>query len=142
MSAGINQSNRLRIVATSLGVIGAVLWFMPFVEVRFMGVSAFQTGSHIGGIAYLLLLACFAYAALSWMNMHVPRAIAAFTGLAICLLFIAQAGSATMWGLGTLSVVMVASAALALIDCRREARSAAASCTFDDSLQATRGARQ
>lgn len=94
-----------RTLGTVLGVVGVVLWFMPFAYVDFMGVGAYQTGTHIGGIAYLLLLASLAYAVLSWMEQHVPRIIAASVALVICLMFLASAGASAAWGLIALTLV-------------------------------------
>ena len=88
-----------KIAGTVLGVVGMCLWFMPLAYVDFGGMQAFQTGSHIGGIAYLMLFASFAYAALSWMEQHVPRIMAATVALAVGLLFMAQAGGSMAWGL-------------------------------------------
>lgn len=64
-----------------------------------MGYDAYQAGHHIGGIAYLLLLASGAYAALSWMELRVPRLIAGAVVTGIASLFLVQAGSAAAWGL-------------------------------------------
>ena len=69
-----------------------------------------------GGIAYLLLLSSLAYAVLSWIEQHVPRIIAASLALAICLLFLAQAGSSVAWGLIALIIVSSASIVLAIRD--------------------------
>lgn len=105
-----------KIIGTILGVVGAVLWFMPLAYVNFMGVNAYQAGNHIGGIAYLLLLASLAYAGLSWAALHIPRIIAASVASAICLLFFVQAGSSAAWGLIGLIIVSIASVALAFRD--------------------------
>jgi hypothetical protein len=105
-----------KLISTLLGVVGLLLWFMPLVNVEFMGQEAFQTGQHIGGIAYLLLLTSLSYATLSWLEQHVPRIIASGVGIAICVLFMVQAGSATAWGLAGLAGVNLVSLALAILD--------------------------
>ncbi len=105
-----------KVIGTILGVVGVFLWFMPLIYVSFMGIDAYQAGNHIGGIAYLLLLASLAYAVLSWIEQHVPRIIAASVALAISLLFIVQAGSSAAWGLFGLIVVNVAGIIAAIRD--------------------------
>jgi len=105
-----------KIIGTALGVVGVLLWFMPLVSIQFMGLNVYQAGHHIGGIAYLLLLASLAYAILSWMELHVPRIIAASVATAICLLFFVQAGMSTDWGLMCLTCVSIASIVLAVRD--------------------------
>jgi hypothetical protein len=105
-----------KILGTILGVVGVLLWFMPLAYVNFMGMDAYQAGNHIGGIAYLLLLSSLAYAVLSWIEQHVPRIIAASLALAICLLFLAQAGSSVAWGLIALIIVSSGSIVLAIRD--------------------------
>lgn len=105
-----------KILGTILGVAGVLLWFMPLVYVNFMQVDAYQAGNHIGGIAYLLLLASLAYAVLSWIEQHVPRIIAASVALAISLLFLVQASSSAAWGLIGLIVVSIAGIVVAVID--------------------------
>lgn len=105
-----------KIIGTILGVVGVLLWFMPIAYVSFMDADAYQAGNHIGGIAYLLLLASLAYAVLSWIEQHVPRIIAASVALTISLLFLAQAGSSAAWGLFGLIVVSVAGIIAAIRD--------------------------
>lgn len=105
-----------KILGTILGVVGVLLWFMPLAYVNFMGMSAYQAGNHIGGIAYLLLLSSLAYAVLSWIEQHVPRIIAASLALVICLLFLVQAGTSVAWGLIALIIVSSVSIFLAVRD--------------------------
>lgn len=103
-------------IATVMGMVSAVLWFQPWVYVDFMGVNAFQSGSHIGGLAYIILLSSLSYAALSWMELHVPRMIAAGLNTGIAGLYLISAGTSVAWGLIALFVINVASAVLAFID--------------------------
>lgn len=105
-----------KILGTLLGVAGVLFWFMPLAYVDFMGVGAYQAGNHIGGIAYLLLLSSLSYAILSWLEQHIPRIIAASVALAICLLFVVQAGSSVAWGLNSLALVSIASIVVAVRD--------------------------
>jgi len=107
-----------KIFGITLGALGMCLWFMPMVYFDMMGTDAYQAGNHIGGIAYLLLMSSLAYAVLTWMDQHVPRVIAVAVGLAICLLFLIQAGSAAAWGLLALLVLNVFAASLALRDAK------------------------
>ncbi|QWV93174.1 hypothetical protein KP004_18710 [Geomonas oryzisoli] len=66
-----------------LGLAGVILWFMPLANFGFMGLDLYQTGSHIGGISYLLLTASAGYAVLSWFEQHQLRIIAAGIATAI-----------------------------------------------------------
>lgn len=90
-----------------------------------MGTEAYQAGNHIGGIANLLLLAGLAYSVLSWMELHVPRIIAASVVLAICLLFLVQAGGSAAWGLYGLLVTSAIGIGLAAKDNKAMAAPAA-----------------
>jgi len=105
-----------KLIATLLGVSGALLWFMPLVNVEFMGQHMHRTGQHIGGIAYLILLAALAYTALSWMQQNVPRSIASGLAAAICGLFLFQARADAAWGLYALLLVNVGCLTLAVLD--------------------------
>lgn len=103
-----------KIIATVLGALGILLWFMPLAYVGDMGY--YQAGNHIGGIAYLLLFSFLAYGVLSWIEQHIPRIIAASVALAICLMFLFQAGGSAAWGLLGLIIVSIAGIALAGYD--------------------------
>lgn len=81
-----------------LGVSGLVLWFTPFAYVEFMGMSAYQSGQHVGGIAYLLLLASIGYAVLSWVEQYQLAVVSAGVATGICALFALRAGSSIAWG--------------------------------------------
>lgn len=89
-----------------LGVAGVLLWFSPFVNIEFMGQTGmYQTGQHIGGIAYLLLLGSAVYAALAWQEKHELAMIPAGVALGVCLLFAVQANTSIAWGLIMLLIV-------------------------------------
>lgn len=102
------------------GVAGIVLWFMPLAawDQVFMGqsITMHQAGHHIGGIAYLLLVASIAYAALSWFAQHQLRIIAGCIAVGISLLFLVQAGSNAAWGLLALIAVSGAGVWFAILD--------------------------
>ena len=105
-----------KVVGLILGIVGVFLWFMPFIRVNMFGFVGYQSGTHIGGIAYLLIAASLAYSVLSWLELHIPRIAASAVALAICLLFIVQAGSSAAWGLWALTIVSIVSVALAAKD--------------------------
>jgi hypothetical protein len=113
-----------------LGVAGVILWFMPLAawDQEFMGqlMTMHQAGHHIGGIAYLLLLSSLAYAALSWLEQHQLRIIAAGIATGISLLFLVQAGSSVAWGLLALIVVSGASIWFAVKDNKKSKATASA----------------
>ena len=102
-----------RVIGTVLGASGTFLWFMPFVS---LGGGYYQAGNHIGGIAYLLLASCVGYSALSWLKQDLPRVVAAGLAMAVCGLFVFQAGFACLWGLVALSVVAVLSLGFGVYD--------------------------
>ena len=66
-----------RVVGTLLGIAGLLLWFMPWMAFSMGDMDFHQTGSHIGGIAYVLLMSSLASAILSWVPQPVPRIIVA-----------------------------------------------------------------
>ncbi|MGY5586045.1 hypothetical protein [Vibrio cincinnatiensis] len=105
-----------KVVGLSLGIAGVFLWFMPFVKVNMFGFIGYQNGTHIGGIAYLLISASFAYSVLSWLELNVPRIVAATVASAICLLFLVQAGSSAEWGLLALTAISLISVYLSMKD--------------------------
>jgi hypothetical protein len=43
------------------------LWFMPWRQFSIEAFDFNQTGSHMGGVAYMLLMSSFAYAVLAWL---------------------------------------------------------------------------
>ena len=102
-----------KIIGAVLGVVQLFLWFMPL---AYVNDSMFQAGNHIGGIAYLLLFAALAYSVLSWMDLHIPRIIAASASLAICLLFLVQAGGSAAWGLYCLILTCIVGIVIAVND--------------------------
>lgn len=110
-----------KIVGTVLGMIGMLLWFMPLVKYGsgiYSGSNASpETGSDIGGIAYVLLAASIAYAASSWLNQHVLRIILSVLALVACVAVLYSHRSyAIAWGLVALMVVHLVGLALAAID--------------------------
>ncbi|MBJ6798530.1 hypothetical protein [Geomonas propionica] len=106
-----------------LGLAGVILWFMPLVNLGFMGLDLYQTGTHIGGIGYLLLTASATYAALSWFEQHQLRIIAAGIATAIGLMFLVQFGDRAAWGLYLLIVVSGVSCIVAYCDEQKRKKS-------------------
>ena len=109
-----------QMVGTCLGVLGIFLWFMPFVYVQFSNMVGYQNGVHIGGLAYLLIVACAAYAALSWLQIHPLRMLASGISSLICIYFLLLAGASVAWGLILLTVVSVVSFVLGFKDFKAE----------------------
>lgn len=106
-------------LGTLLGVVAVVLWFMPwgYVHIQFMGgIDMIQSGSHIGGGAYLILLGSFAYSVLSWMELHFPRLIASSLSLLLSMVFLFGFGINVAWGLIALTLSVGISAYLAFKD--------------------------
>ena len=65
----------------------------------------YRTGSHIGVIAYLLLLSSLAYAVLSWVAQPMPRVIVAALSTLLSGFFWLNAGEEAAWGLVWLCTV-------------------------------------
>jgi len=103
-------------IGTVIGAICTFLWFAPLINLDFMGMGMYQTGAHIGGIAYLMLLCSISYAIVSWMEQHIPRIIAASLCLLVCFIILIQVNPA--WGLIGITVLQLAALALAIIDQR------------------------
>jgi len=94
-----------RVVGTLLGIAGMLLWFMPWTEFSMGNMDFYRTGSHIGGIAYVLLMSSLAYAVLSWVPQPVPRIIVAALSTLLSGFFWLNAGEAAAWGLVWLCTV-------------------------------------
>jgi hypothetical protein len=96
-----------------MGVINGfailILWFMPFGYIDFMGMNMYQTGQHIGGISYLLLVAGVAIAVLSWIEQYQLCLIVAAAGSLVGLLLAASFGTSVGWGLSTLIGCLIGS---------------------------------
>ena len=116
-----------KVLGVIIGVAGIFLWFMPFVswEEEFFGVTwqLYQTGYHIGGIAYLLLFSMFAYSVLSWFRLHPLRIIAGALSLLICLILFVQDPSYVAWGLMGLIMASIVGIVIDLIDNRKDKQS-------------------
>jgi hypothetical protein len=85
-----------RVVGTLLGIAGMLLWFMPWMAFSMGDMDFYRTGSHIGGIAYLLLLSSLAYAVLSWVAQPMPRIIVAALSTLLSGFFWLNAGEAAV----------------------------------------------
>ena len=94
-----------RVVGTLLGIAGMLLWFMPWTEFSMGDMDFYRTGSHIGGIAYVLLMSSLASAILSWVPQPVPRIIVAALSTLLSGSFWLSAGEAAAWGLVWLCAV-------------------------------------
>ena len=94
-----------RVVGTLMGITNMLLWFMPWTEFTLGEMAFYRTGSHIGGIAYLLLLSSLAYAMLSWAPQPAPRIIVAGLSTMLSGFLWLEAGEAAAWGLVGLSTL-------------------------------------
>lgn len=92
------------------GIAACLLWFAPMVS---LGEHFYQSGQHIGGVSYALLLANTAYGVLAWRAQREAAFIAALTALAVCLLLAVQAGASIGWGLVLLMITLAYAAWLA-----------------------------
>lgn len=91
-----------KIIGVINGLAIIILWFMPFrnINIDFMGgMNMYQSGEHIGGITYLLLVSGAAIAVLSWKEQYQLCLIAAGAGLLISLLELVTIGESVAWGL-------------------------------------------
>jgi hypothetical protein len=96
-----------RVVGTLLGIAGVLLWFMPWMAFSMGDMDFHRTGSHVGGIAYVLLMSSLASAVLSWVLQPVPRIIVAALSVLLSGFFWLNAGEAAAWGLVWLCAVSV-----------------------------------
>ncbi len=94
-----------RVVGTLLGIGGMWLWFMPWRQFSIEAFDFNQTGSHMGGVAYMLLMSSFAYAVLAWLPQPVPRIIVAAVATLLAGLFWLSFGESAAWGLVGLCLV-------------------------------------
>jgi hypothetical protein len=105
-------------VASGLGIVTMWLWFMPWVILGDGSSSEFyfyQSGQHIGGVAYLLLGFGTAYAFFSWLDVRGGRILVSLGGLLIALGYLVQVGRGVAWGLLGLCLVQCLSLGLALL---------------------------
>lgn len=103
-----------RVVAVILGLVMLVGWFFPLVNFIGFAGQMYQTGEHIGGVSYLILVAGTAYAILIWIKQYQPAAIAAGLGIAAALIIcfnIFQANAHVGYGMG----IILTAGAFALI---------------------------
>ena len=106
-----------------LGLLGIFLWFTPLIYLDvdkmkgsfFDGLVLYQTGHHIGGIAYLLLLSCAAYSYSSWLQ-HKFFAIASSVVTLLVCLSLAFSGGTLAWGLYTLIFISIISLGYAIMN--------------------------
>ncbi|MBS0348022.1 MAG: hypothetical protein JSR69_16355 [Proteobacteria bacterium] len=94
-----------RVVGTLLGIAGMLLWFMPWTEFSMGDMDFYRTGSHVGGIAYILLMSSLASAVLSWVPQPVPRIIVAALSTLLSGYFWLSMGEVAAWGLVGLCMV-------------------------------------
>lgn len=91
-----------KVVGLVLGVLGLFLWFMPWAqwqhEFRGETIDAFQAGPHVGGIAYLVLVATTAYSAAAWKEQPTLQIVSAAVWLGSTLLLVVQ-GDHLAWGI-------------------------------------------
>ena len=74
----------------------------------FGGMNMYQSGEHIGGIAYLMLLAPAVFAYFSWVKNHQLQFIAAGAQALLCLLFIVPRLAAGNVRFGIIALTLLA----------------------------------
>lgn len=91
-----------KVTGLVLGVLGVFLWFMPWAqwqhEFRGETIEAFQAGHHVGGIAYLVLIAATAYSAAAWKEQPTLQIVSAAVWLGSALLLFVL-GDHLAWGM-------------------------------------------
>ena len=91
-----------KVIGLVLGILGVFLWFMPWAqwqhEFRGETIEAFQAGHHVGGIAYLVLIAATAYSVAAWKEQGTLQIVSAAVWLACTLLLFFQ-GDNLAWGM-------------------------------------------
>jgi predicted membrane protein len=87
-----------------LCVASIFCWFLPFYSISGMfgmanNVEYYQSGEHIKGIAYLMLIAPVAFAYFSWTANSQLKLIAAGSQLLLCALFVLSHVGSLKYGL-------------------------------------------
>ena len=84
-----------KIIDVVLAVASVFFWYQPFNSVSndlfgndFGGAAMYQSGEHIGGMAYLMLIVPLVFAYFSWVKNQQIQFIAAGAQLLLCALFI------------------------------------------------------
>jgi hypothetical protein len=82
-----------QIIDILLGVTSLIFWFQPFNSVSFgndmfQGSEMYQSGEHIGGLAYLMLILPVVFAYFSWQENHQFKLISGGTQLLLCVIFL------------------------------------------------------
>lgn len=95
------------------GVAAMLLWFAPLYRYPInKSQYLFQTGMHLGDVTYVIPAAALMYAALSWIEQHVPKAICGGVAFFVAgIVFCAHPGNA---GWGTLVLLGVSSGMLVM----------------------------
>ena len=96
-----------RVVGTLLGIAGMLLWFMPWMAFSMGDMEFHRTGSHIGGIAYVLSHKLNRSTGNRPPPQPVPRIIVAALSVLLSGFFWLNAGEAAAWGLVWLCAVSV-----------------------------------
>ena len=110
------HSTAMKVTASAMGILACFLWFAPIRYVNFMNVDMYQTGMHIGGWAWLIILCAFAYACLAWTPLHAARILVAGTSIVSCLLLLLLVGESFAWGLVGLTITSFVCTGLAIAD--------------------------
>lgn len=85
-----------QIIDISLCVASLLFWFQPFNSVSFgsydmlniYGYQMYQSGEHLGGMAYLMLIAPVAFGYFSWKEEDQLKLISAGTQLLLCKIYL------------------------------------------------------
>jgi hypothetical protein len=99
-----------KMIGTTLGVVGVILWFQPFVSFG----RLFQSGQHIGGLAYVLLAASIIFATASYFEKFDLVKLLSFVILGLTSLLVFQYMGKSGWGLISYLILAIYSVYYAL----------------------------
>lgn len=117
------------------GSAGALAWFMPWWHFQWMGMSMHQNGTHIGGLAFLLLGAFVAMLVFAWRDQK-KEALAATVVAALLAALYASDAATSSRELGFGLLLMLATAVLGLTVAVLALRSAGSDAATASHLQA------
>lgn len=110
------HSTAMKTIACAIGLVACFLWFMPMRYVTYMNIDMYQSGMHIGGWAWLIILCVFAYTCLAWTPLHAARMVVSGAALIFSLLLMLGLGESLAWGVVGLSLSTFVCLVLAFFD--------------------------
>ncbi len=97
-----------KVIGAVLAALSAYFFYQPFVRINHI---FYQSGEHIGGISYALLLLPIAFAAANWVKQKQLALIFSICATLLAAQYLIRIGPATagmgIWGVFICSAIMV-----------------------------------